>query len=552
MKVELNGIQDLIFSDRYALKEPDKDDLKKGDKVIVVISTDGEWEQRSVGVIEFVNESKKIAQIKLMDTEEFIERPFTAIDKCLETKPSDMWDRMAKWLPIKVEKKELANKYQEEFGWLLNDFKFVPGGRINASLGSEELKYLTDSVSKDFDGFKNTLYNCFCLNVEPDNPIFGMDSRESIMDTMKSMVSIQSLGGGVGIPLSVLRPNNAYIQGVNGKSSGAVSWGALFSEATSKISQGGCIHHASTVLTDQGYLTARELYNRLSDGETIRAWTHLGWEKFVDYFDNGVKEVFEVTTEYDDYVLNVTPEHKILIQLGRAGNLRSELAPLYKIRTNRKIGVLHTRLEQKKRSRICRDTADIDFIKVKKITSIGEHQVYDFTVENTHMFWVDGFYVSNSRRGATLLGLNINHPDVVEFIFSKVRKSEIPRIREKWGSKFPTASFVAHGIENANISVLITDDFMKAVDEDKDWDLVFPDYELVGKDIYNRDWDGDIDDWRNKGYPIKVYDTVKARDLWDCIAESAWRSAEPGLIFIDRMNNEYNGRYFEKLICTNP
>ena len=93
---------------------------------------------------------------------------------------------------------------------------------------------------------------------------------------------------------------------------------------------------------------------------------------------------------------------------------------------------------------------------------------------------------------------------------------------------------------------------MEAVKNDDDWDLVFPDYELAGKEIYNRDWDGDIKSWRKKNLPIKVYDTVKARDLWDCFCESAWMSAEPGIIFIDRMNNEHNGWYYSRIIGTNP
>ncbi len=393
--MELEGIRDLIFSDRYALKEPNKEKLEVGDKVVVIVSTEGEWEQRSVATITSINDDNT-ATMKLHDDDSIIIRPFSAIDKCLEKSPKEVWNRMSHWLPIKVELPELASKYVKEYEWLLENFKFMPGGRINASLGSESLKHLTDSVSEDFDGFQNTLFNCFVIDIKPEDPKFGKDSREAIMDTLKNMVSIQALGGGIGIPLSVLRPSNAYIQGVNGKSSGSVSWGSLYSEATSKVSQGG------------------------------------------------------------------------------------------------------------------------------------------------------------SRRGALLLGLNINHPDIIEFIFSKVRKNEIPDIKTKWQDKFPRANFVAHGIENANISVFITDDFMEAVKENKDWDLIFPDYELVGKEVYNKDWTGDINEWIALGHPVKVYDTIKAKDLWDCISESAWRSAEPGIIFIDRIKKEHNGEYYDKVICTNP
>src|SRR5690606_9223901 len=69
---------------------------------------------------------------------------------------------------------------------------------------------------------------------------------------------------------------------------------------------------------------------------------------------------------------------------------------------------------------------------------------------------------------------------------------------------------------------------------------------------YDEVWDGDIHKWRESGRKVKVYKTVKAREIWDMIAEAAWNSAEPGLHFIDRSNNRSNTWYFERLIATNP
>ncbi|HZG68655.1 MAG TPA: LAGLIDADG family homing endonuclease, partial [Herpetosiphonaceae bacterium] len=98
-------------------------------------------------------------------------------------------------------------------------------------------------------------------------------------------------------------------------------------------------------------------------------------------------------------------------------------------------------------------------------------------------------------------------------------------------------------------SVGLTDDFMDAVRDDADWELVFPDPETPG---YDQDWDGDIDRWRTAGKPITVYKTVKARAIWNNIVESAWASAEPGMWFIDRANKMSNSWYFSPLVCTNP
>ncbi|MCI0526504.1 MAG: hypothetical protein L0Y56_03500, partial [Nitrospira sp.] len=133
-----------------------------------------------------------------------------------------------------------------------------------------------------------------------------------------------------------------------------------------------------------------------------------------------------------------------------------------------------------------------------------------------------------SRRGALMLMINDWHPDVEEFITVKQDLSKIP---------------------GANLSVCVSDAFMEAVREDKDWELVFPDLS-VGD--YDEVWAGDLENWKAQGKPVKVYRTVKARYLWDLVAQAAWRSAEPGVVFIDRYNKMSNSWYFEKIIATNP
>ena len=109
-----------------------------------------------------------------------------------------------------------------------------------------------------------------------------------------------------------------------------------------------------------------------------------------------------------------------------------------------------------------------------------------------------------SRRGALMLMLDDNHPDVEEFI---------------------TVKRTAGKIEHANLSVAISDKFMAAVKEDADWDLV---------------WQGE------------VKRTIRARELWDLICKSAWESAEPGMVFMDRYNTESNTWYYENIRCVNP
>jgi ribonucleoside-diphosphate reductase alpha chain len=133
-----------------------------------------------------------------------------------------------------------------------------------------------------------------------------------------------------------------------------------------------------------------------------------------------------------------------------------------------------------------------------------------------------------SRRGALMLILNVWHPDILEFIKAKRTMGRIT---------------------NANISVGVTDDFMAAVEADASWDLVFPD---TLHPAYGGEWTGDLAAWQVKGYPVVTHKTVKARELWNVIIESAWASAEPGLWFNERANKASNSWYYAPLVCTNP
>jgi len=133
-----------------------------------------------------------------------------------------------------------------------------------------------------------------------------------------------------------------------------------------------------------------------------------------------------------------------------------------------------------------------------------------------------------SRRGALMLMLHDWHPDIEEFIKVKEDLTKIP---------------------GANLSVCVSDGFMDAVKKDRKWDLKFAD---LDDPEYDEKWDGDINEWERMGKKVKVYESVRARDIWDMIATAAWRSAEPGLHFLERSNKRSNTHYFEKLLATNP
>ena len=111
---------------------------------------------------------------------------------------------------------------------------------------------------------------------------------------------------------------------------------------------------------------------------------------------------------------------------------------------------------------------------------------------------------AGSRRGAMMATMRCDHPDIEQFIAAK---SDSARLRM------------------FNLSVLVTDPFMEAVKADASWDLQFGG---------------------------KVYQTVQARDLWNRIMQATYDYAEPGVIFIDRINQANNLAYVEEIAATNP
>lgn len=334
-----------IFLDRYAQKDMTRSTLAVGDKVIVVVSA--KTGQREIGDVTDINLPK--VTIKLLDGET-VERDLEHVDKPIEIDPGQMMDRVAGGIAQTESSAQKQAEWSSKFRWLLDDWKFVPGGRILTAAGTDQ---------------NLTYYNCYVISSPKD-------SRDGIMTALAQMVEIMSRGGGVGINLSTLRPRHAYVRGVNGRSSGAVSWGALYSFVTGLIEQGG------------------------------------------------------------------------------------------------------------------------------------------------------------SRRGALMLILNDWHPDVFNFINSKRQAGQIT---------------------NANISIGVSDKLMEAVKADDDWQLVFPD---TTDPDYDELWDGDLSTWIASGRQVTHYKTVKARELWHAIIESAWASAEPGLWFNERSNKMANSWYFNPLISTNP
>ena len=155
--------------------------------------------------------------------------------------------------------------------------------------------------------------------------------------------------------------------------------------------------------------------------------------------------------------------------------------------------------------------------------AIGFMEIFDLTANIVTR--------NNSRKGAIKIDLNDWHPDIIEFVHCK---DDITKL------------------SHMNISVSLSDNFMKAVMDDRDWVLKFPDYSW-NKKVYDCEWNGDIDEWESKGYPVVMYKKIKAKDLYQEIMQAAWSTGEPGVSFRDHMekDNIYPA-HLGKVYATNP
>ena len=211
-KNELSALGRKIFLDRYALKDVRKETLKVGDVVVAV--SNPKTGQREIGVVTELKAADGIT-VKL-DDGIVLHVKREDVDKPLEIEPAQMLARVAKGI-ASIEKQEVRTQWETEFNWLLEDWKFVPGGRILTGAGTDQ---------------NLTYFNCYVI----PSP---KDSRGGIIASLGQMTEIMSRGGGVGMNISSLRPRHSYVKGVNGRSSGSVRWGGLFSFVTGLIEQGG-------------------------------------------------------------------------------------------------------------------------------------------------------------------------------------------------------------------------------------------------------------------------------------------------------------------------
>lgn len=238
MHITHKGVSRLVMIDRYSFKDTEKKTLKPGDFVVLTVKEDPKFPARGLGFIKSIDFEQKKATILieeeyrhvLEDPKEqetgIIEKSLDTIEKPLEIYYEQIAKRNATGLASVEKTEEDRQKWFEKFYEQLVSLKFIPAGRVLYGAGSE-----TDV----------TFFNCYVMP-------FVADSREGISDHRKQVMEIMSRGGGVGTNGSTLRPRNTLARGVNGKSSGSVSWLDDIAKLTHLVEQGGSRRGAQMIM----------------------------------------------------------------------------------------------------------------------------------------------------------------------------------------------------------------------------------------------------------------------------------------------------------------
>lgn len=222
-------------------------------------------------------------------------------------------------------------------------------------------------------------------------------------------------------------------------------------------------------------------------------WTKVGWVKVNKLHKNGEKKIFKTVTSRG-YSIRTTEEHIFLDEDLKEKRIKD--------------------FELNKNITLIEEGGGLFLDYIVDYYEDGFDETFDLELEKEHLFYCEGFYVHNSgRRGALMLSFSINHPDSEDFINAKLEDGKVT---------------------GANISVKIGNDFMQAVIDDKPYTQKYP--------IYSEN-------------PI-VTKEVDSKRLWNKIIHNVWKSAEPGVLFWDKIIEESPADCYEdigfKTVSTNP
>ncbi|MBI1743653.1 adenosylcobalamin-dependent ribonucleoside-diphosphate reductase [Candidatus Acetothermia bacterium] len=198
----------------------------------------------------------------------------------IEKTPLEMWQRIAREISsVEVDTKK-RREWERKFYWLLEDFRFIPGGRIMFGAGQPR---------------RATLLNCYVLPIKSD-------SLEGIFDWCKQAARTYSLGGGVGTDISLLRPKGAPVNNSAIYSSGSVSFMDLFSTTTGTIGQSGR-RGALMITISVDHPDVQDFIEIKSDPERRKVQYANVSVRITDEFMKAVERDGEITLRYENDVI---------------------------------------------------------------------------------------------------------------------------------------------------------------------------------------------------------------------------------------------------------
>lgn len=367
---------------------------------------------------------------------------------------------------------------------------------------------------------------CFILSVG--------DEMESILNWYREEGLIFKGGSGAGVNLSAIRSSVELLKG-GGTASGPVSFmrGADASAGTIK-SGGKCLAPWQNVYTAEwGAVPVSELAERgdftvLSydpPAGRVKAKTARAWK-------SGVKDLVRIVTDKGSFDLSV--DHPVYL-----ADLET-VVPASELQAGNALLATSVQSADDDYTQVCKDM-------VISVAPLHASEVYDVEVDcptaddktasSGHNFaiWANdgqfgtGIFVSNTRRAAKMVILNVDHPDIQEFIETKANEERKARVLAQAGFDMGIdgKDIISIQYQNANNSVRVTDEFMEAVFEDGSWDL-------------------------RSVTTGEVTKQVAAKDLMRQIAQAAWECADPGMQYDSTINRWHTTPSAGRINGSNP
>ena len=437
MGMKLKGVSRLVMLDRYAFRDTKLLTLGVTDLVVLTYKEDPKFPKRGYGFVTAIEDDMVTVeldqQFPLEDGTYTLTVHMNKINKPLEIYYEQIAKRVATGL-ASVEKNEADRKAAfDDFYEVLIKQDVVPAGRVLMGAGSD---------------MGVTFFNCYVMP-------FIHDSRGGIARHREKVMEIMSRGGGVGTNGSTLRPRDTICHGVNGRSSGAVTWLHDLSGLTHLVEQGGSRRGAQMVMMND---------------------TH---------------------PDIIEFIISKVQNPRVLRY----------------IKENTTSTLIHNEVDRK--------------------LKFEPYKQSELNILESFLF----FEKHHSEQP---------NQELIKEAEDKIKAGGV------WSVHNPDM------LTGANISVNLTKEFMDAVENDTDFELRFPDldsYDENMRKIYDEEWDkcGDVREWEARGYGVKVYYTIKAKELWKLLNICATYSAEPGIFFIDNANDMTNAKaYGQSVVATNP